>query len=230
MKHLLYHLHKNSKSNTLSWNTSSITHKDQQHEGVMNDTSLEQTLDDMKTSGNFFGVFEDPAGDRSWNGTPPKKLGKPTVKLGNKKYDFNNTSPNAISNKDPNLANLTVDEVVFSFDIPKTFNYSEYRPIGRERKTKRLKINKEILPPRVAAIEVKIQNQSDDLQGTGMKIIIPSIIIDIWTRWEVLLGLKLNGNTDTLTEASNLIHELKNRGELQNEQQYLNALDNFITK
>ena len=34
------------------------------------------------------------------------------------------------------------------------------------------------------------------------KIIIPSNIIKIWTRLEVLLGLKLSGHTDTLTEAS----------------------------
>ena len=50
-----------------------------------------------------------------------------------------------------------------------------------------------------------IENQSDNLEGEGVKIIIPSNIIDIYTRLEVLLGLKLFGHTDTLTEASNLI-------------------------
>ena len=44
------------------------------------------------------------------------------------------------------------------------------------------------------------------LKGKGIeKIIIPSNIIDIYIRPEVLLGLKLSGHTDTLTEASNLI-------------------------
>ena len=46
----------------------------------------------------------------------------------------------------------------------------------------------------------KIQNKtfdeftddSDDLQGQGSKIIIPSNIIDIYTRLEILLGLKLS--------------------------------------
>ena len=50
-----------------------------------------------------------------------------------------------------------------------------------------------------------------ELKGRGVeKIIIPSNILDIYTRLEVLLGLKLSGNTDTLTEASNLIDEIYN--------------------
>ena len=65
-------------------------------------------------------------------------------------------------------------------------------------------------------------------QGQGIeKTIIPSDIIDIYTRLEILLGLKLSGHTDTLTEASNLIDELYKMGEIQNEEQYRNALDKF---
>ena len=65
-----------------------------------------------------------------------------------------------------------------------------------------------------------------DLQGRGIeKIIIPSNIIDIYTRLEILLGLKLSGHIDTLTEASNLIDDLYKRGEIQNKQQYRNALN-----
>ena len=44
------------------------------------------------------------------------------------------------------------------------------------------------------------------------KIIIPNNIIEIWERLEVLLGLKLSGHTDTLTEASSLIDELYKKG------------------
>ena len=43
------------------------------------------------------------------------------------------------------------------------------------------------------------------------------IVIDKKTRLEVLLGLKLSGPTDTLTEASNLLYELCRKGETQNE-------------
>ena len=51
----------------------------------------------------------------------------------------------------------------------------------------------------------------DDVQGDGVKIIIPSNIIDIYSRLEILLGLKLSGHTDTLAEASNLIDEVYKR-------------------
>ena len=73
----------------------------------------------------------------------------------------------------------------------------------------------------------EIIDDSDDLQGERVKIIIPSNIIDIYTRLEVILGLQLSSHTDTLTEASNLIDELQKRGEIQNKQQYRNALENF---
>ena len=53
------------------------------------------------------------------------------------------------------------------------------------------------------------------LKGQGIeKIIIPSNIIDIYTRLEVVLGLKLSGHTDTRTEASDLIDEVYKRGEI----------------
>ena len=88
------------------------------------------------------------------------------------------------------------------------------------------------LPKLVEDIQNKtfdeISDDSDDLQGEGIeKIIIPSNINDIYTRLEVLLGLKLSGHSDTLTEASNLIDELYKRGEIKNKQQYRNALNKF---
>ena len=72
-----------------------------------------------------------------------------------------------------------------------------------------------------------IENESDSLQGKGVRIIIPSNIIDIYTRIEALLGLKLSGHSKMLTEASNSIDEIYKRGEIQNKQQYRNALNKF---
>ena len=67
-----------------------------------------------------------------------------------------------------------------------------------------------------------------NLQGQRIeKIILPSNIIDIYTRLEVLLGLKLSGHLDTLTEASNLIDESYKRGQLQIKQHYRKALDKY---
>ena len=76
----------------------------------------------------------------------------------------------------------------------------------------------------------EIIDNSDNLEGQGTeKIIKPSNIIDIYTRLEVLLGLKLSGHPDTLAESSNLFDELYKRGEIQNEKQYRNALAKFHT-
>ena len=72
------------------------------------------------------------------------------------------------------------------------------------------------------------KEEPDKLEGQGIeKIIIPSNIFDIYTRLEILLGLKLGGHSDTLTEASNLIDELYKRGEIENIQQYQHALNKF---
>ena len=71
------------------------------------------------------------------------------------------------------------------------------------------------------------------LEGEGMKNIIPSEVIDIRTRLEVLPGVNLFGHTDTLTEAfyfdTNFINESYEKGEIQNEQQYRNSLNKINT-
>ena len=72
-------------------------------------------------------------------------------------------------------------------------------------------------------------DSSDNLEGQWLKIINPSDIFDIYTRLEILLGLKLSGHSDTLTEANNLFDELYKRGEVQNEQQYRNAIEKINT-
>ena len=83
--------------------------------------------------------------------------------------------------------------------------------------------------PTLPAIE-NIEDVSDDLQGKGVKIMIPSNIIDIYIRLEILLGLKLSSHNDTLTEAGNFVDEVYKRGEIQNEQQYRNDLNKFRTQ
>ena len=107
-----------------------------------------------------------------------------------------------------------------------------YTGIG-DRESKRKPFLRKALPKLLEKIQNKmfddIRDKSDNIRGEGMKIIIPPNIIDIYTRLEVLLGLKSSGHTDTVTEASNLIDELYKRGEIQNKQQYRNALDKFST-
>ena len=101
-------------------------------------------------------------------------------------------------------------------NILETLDFENYKPISGESKFGRYKQSKSNFNKR-------------NLKGEGVKIIIPSNIIDIYTRLEILLGLKLSGHTDTLTEAINLIDELYKLGEIQNKQQYRNALNKFQT-
>ena len=80
--------------------------------------------------------------------------------------------------------------------------------------------------------EVKwILNLDLKIDGRGIeKVVKPPNIIDIYSKIEVLLGLKLSGQSDTLTEASNSIDELYKGGEIQNKHQYQNAVNKFQTK
>ena len=97
----------------------------------------------------------------------------------------------------------------------KTLNYKNYKHKSGEKTSGRYKNTNNLLVP-------------INFQGRGFeKIIIPSNIIDIYTRLEVLLGLKLSGHNNTLSEASNLIDELYRQGEIQNKQQYQNTLNKF---
>ena len=76
----------------------------------------------------------------------------------------------------------------------------------------------------------RILNLVTKPKGRGVEnIIIPSNTIDIYSRLQLLLRLKLSSHTDTLTEASNLIDELYKRGDIQNKQQYRNALNKIST-
>ena len=98
-------------------------------------------------------------------------------------------------------------------NILETLDFEKYKPKSGGSKFGRYKQSKRYF-----------NNYSLERQGI---IIIPSNIIDIHARLEILLGLKLSGHSDTLTEASNLIDELYKRGEIQNKQQYRNALNKF---
>ena len=134
-----------------------------------------------------------------------------------------------IFNITPNLQNIFTDtigkslkklhkmEKVTNYKHLKTLNYENYKPKSGEINSGRYKNTKIILKP--------INLQGHEIE----KNYIPSNIIDIYTRLEILLALKLSGHTDTLTEASKVIDEIYHRGEIQNEQQYQNALNKIST-
>ena len=96
-------------------------------------------------------------------------------------------------------------------NILKTPNYDDYIATRGETKTSRYKYTKNSLNDHVKNFlnrSTQSETASDDyLKGQGLSINIPSIIIDIYTRLEILPKIKVSGHTDTLTEASYLIDE-----------------------
>ena len=74
--------------------------------------------------------------------------------------------------------------------------------------------------------EDEFEEDAHDLERHEI-ISIPSNKIDKKSKLEKLLGIKLSGHTDTLTQASMLFDVVYKRCEKQNEQQYRNALDKF---
>ena len=113
-------------------------------------------------------------------------------------------------------------ERVFS-NIPKGLNYTDYPPqLGKKSgRSFFIKHNfdndfKKLLNP-----------TAGELERPELKTIIPSKYFDIWTSLEVLPGLKLSGHNNTLTEASKRIDNLYKKSDIQNKEQYWNALDKF---
>ena len=91
------------------------------------------------------------------------------------------------------MIKLTDRDIEIFKIISEWLNFKNYKPKRGKSKSGRYKYLKNI----------------KDLEGRGIeKTIIPFNNFHIYTRLEVLLGLKLSGHTDTLTEASNLLVEL----------------------
>ena len=152
-----------------------------------------------------------------WNGFPVEKIGGNRFKINENVFDITQGIQKVLTDTSniPIKKLIGQDREIFN-NILERPDFKKYKPVRGESKSGRYKQSKTIF-------------KKHNLEGQGVKIIIPSNIIDIYTRLEVLLGLKLSGHSDTLTEASNLIDELYKRGEIQNKQQYRNALDKFLT-
>ena len=101
-----------------------------------------------------------------------------------------------------------MDKVAFRYMLHKNEYYNRQPTKGRNSGRDRyLKNNLDNDVRRSSNLDAK-------LNGRGIeKIVIPSNIIDIYTRLEILLGLKSSGHTDTLSEAGILVNELYKIGE-----------------
>ena len=117
-----------------------------------------------------------------------------------------------------------MDKVVFRDMLQKTDYYKPIPTNGRiSGRDNDIENNLDNDVRKILSLDTKLKDRGIE------KIVIRSNKIDIYTRLEILHGLKLSGHTDTLTEASNLMDEVCKRGEIQNKQQYRNALSKFQT-
>ena len=193
--------------------------------------SMREMLGSLMKSKNSLKITQDKSGKANILGVPIQISGSDIIKINENSYNLTPEVDKALSN--PLYTGNTMkndNDFVMLYNILKDIKYTG----NGDRPSNRKNFFTIELPKKVSEFNnVRfIENTDDsdsDLQGEGVKIIIPSNIIDIYTRLEVLLGLKLSGHTDTLTEASNLIDELHKRGEIPNKQQYRNALNKFQT-
>ena len=162
------------------------------------------------------------------NNIPIKSSGGTEVEIKNKKYNITQCIQNVLTNKTYKTAKALNDNEKLVFrDFLQNIDYYS-RKLTKGKPSGLDKYIKNDLDNNVKKI-LKVDTKPKP-KGKGVeKIIIPSNMIDIYTRLEILLGLKLSGHSDTLTEASNLIDELYKRGEIQNKQQYRNTLNKFST-
>ena len=190
--------------------------------------SMRQMIGSLMNSRNSLKITQDESGKANILGIPIQISEGDTIKINETVYELTPEIYKALTYTSYS-GNTMKDEndILMMFNIIRDLGYNG---MG-DRDSKRKIFFTKKLPKLVEDIQNKtfdeITDDSDDLQGYGVKIIIPSNIIDIYTRLEVLLGLKLSGHTDTLTEASNLIDELYKLGDIKNKRQYQNALNKF---
>ena len=192
---------------------------------------MKKTLGRLMSSANSLKTDTTPSGAATILGVPLNVLGGDRIQIKDNIYDLTPEIYKALSYTGYDGKTMKNENDIFMLNnIIRDLRYTGRGDYQSKRKT----FLTEKLPTLVEEIENRTYEEitldsDDNLQGEGVKIIIPSNIIDIYTRLDVLLGLKLSGHTDTLTEASNLIDELYKRGEIQNKQQYRNALNKFST-
>ena len=188
----------------------------------------------MKKSKNFFKLEQRDGDNVFWNDVLINPLGENRISISGKEYEV---TPDiqayfAILKLTTEILDNIEKETVFEIHKSVGF-YDNITRVGikaakmRDALYNLPNVIDKIRNPSLPTIE-NIESSSD-LEGQGVKVIIPSNIIDIYTRLEILLGLKLSGHTDTLTEASALIDQLYKLSEFQNKQQYRNALNKFST-
>ena len=188
---------------------------------------MTKTLGNLMSSSNSLKIKSSPSG-ATILGVPIYTLGGDKLRIRDNDYELTSEIYETLSSTGYTGSNMkNENDILMMYNIISDLGYTS---VG-DRDSKRKTFFKKTLPKLVDEIQNKtfdeLVDNSGDLRGEGVKIIIPSNILDIYTRLEVLLGLKLSGHTDVLTEANNLIDELYKRAEIQNKQQYRNVPNKF---
>ena len=151
---------------------------DDTHPGIIYDTSLENTLSDMKN--NFFKIVENQNGHIFWNGIKLKKLGDTKIQLGDgDEDDFIESIQDGILNKTL-FKNLNDKDILILNYMMEALNFNRYQHAPASFKSENMGYNRYLLPGRVLQIEADLANESECLEKDGMKIMISSSIIDIY--------------------------------------------------
>ena len=191
--------------------------------------SVRKMLGSLMNSHNSLEIAQDESNRATIFGVPIQISGADTIKI----KDIYELTPEVYKGlPNPLYTGNTMknDDFLLLYKILKDVNYTGNGDTPSNRKNFfTIELPKKVSEIQNIRFDENTDDSDSDLQGEGVKIIIPSNIIDIYTSLEVLIGLKLSDHTDTLTEASNLIDELYKRGEIQNKQQYRNALKKFQT-
>ena len=188
-------------------------------ECVIYDTELENSLKNMRNKPGFFQTIKDPEHGWMWKGYPVKNSSGTEVEFSDKKFNITPGIQRIVTDTSNIPLKKLNDKVNERFiNILKILEFEDYK-----------KTCGEFISGKHSETIFKKRVKKSDLEGQGVKTIIPSNIVDIYTRLEILQGLKLSGHTITLTEASHLIDELYKRSEKQNKQQYQNALKKIKT-
>ena len=163
--------------------------------------SLLDILTHMKGNKKFFKLLEKD-GEVLWNKIPIKALGENRISIKNQEFDITPKIRAYFSN-----TKLT-SQILDNFEKETIFNILQKVGFYSMRHTKklqsaRLKDASSNLPTEIDKIRnptlPTIENESNNLEGEGLKNIFPFKIIDICNRLKILLGLQLSGHTDTLT-------------------------------
>ena len=203
--------------------------------GITVSEELAVTLGAMKGNRNVFRIAKNEQGQRTINGVDFKIVGENSLKIGNNTYELTPEIQKALTQTEYDFNKMS-DKDIFIFS--RILDEINYNPDG-DRESKRQKYIKnklesrveKILNPPITAITSGESDEYESLERNGtITIVVPSDSDEIWTRLQVLLGLKLAGHIDTLIEASQLLDALFKKGEIKTEQQYRNAIDKFTTK